>query len=111
MDIMNQEVTWQRFRDLHYEVGEDFFDVGDPGINKPFMVWLMAKYPEIHDDLHEESSRRFFSILDLSEEFPEQFGYSDEHDIERIYMEIAEFCKTNEAARRAVNEIIINKWD
>lgn len=105
------EITWQRFRDFHYEVQEDFFDVGDPNIVKPFMVWLMAKYPEIHDELHEESSRRFFCIHDLTEEFPEQFGYSEEHDIERIYMEIAEFCNTNKAAQDAVNNILINKWD
>lgn len=109
MDIMNQEVTWQRFRDLHYEVGEDFFDIGDPGIDKPFSIWLINKYPELEDKLHRIFSDRHFYMKNLCE--IEKFDYSEEHDIDRVYMEIAEFCKTNEAARRAVNKIIINKWD
>ncbi|CAL9980027.1 hypothetical protein VPHD479_0228 [Vibrio phage D479] len=99
----NREITWERFRDFHYTVGEDFLDQTSEGNADIFAGWLLHKYPHLNKEILELANARFADVAS----FMDLFGFDDDKDIDVLYVEFAEFCNLTGALKRRVNETLI----
>lgn len=98
-------VTWERFRDFHYAVGEDFLDQTGEGNVYIFAGWLLHKYPEHSADILRIVNKKYAEIQNFNE--LEFLGYSDELDIDLLYCDFAEFVNLTGALKERVNQILI----
>ena len=98
------EITWERFREFHYLVGEDFLDQTNEGDIGVFGGWLMHKYPfrnlEILSILNHKTGILDFNEIDI-------FSYDKDKDINHIYVEFAEFCNKTVHLKTRVNMTLI----
>ena len=100
----NMDITWQRFRDFHYAVGEDFLDTTGYGDLKLMSGWLIHKYPDISLDILDICNHNN-ELLYLSE--LKLFSYDEDKDIDKLYIEFAEFCNQTKHLKCNVNQILI----
>tara|TARA_Y100001956_G_scaffold27833_1_gene27562 strand:+ start:282 stop:641 length:360 start_codon:yes stop_codon:yes gene_type:complete len=103
-DMLNEEITLERFRDFHYDVGEDFLDQTGEGNHLIFGGYLLNKYPHHSAEILEICNNRYGECMSYRD-LPE-LGYSDEHDIDLLYRDFAEFCNLTEALKKRVNAIL-----
>lgn len=96
-------ITWERFRDFHYTVGEDFLDQTSEGNVDIFAGWLLHKYPERNTEILALVNHRFADVAS----FMDMFGYDDEKDIDTLYVEFAEFCNLTGALKHRINQTLI----
>lgn len=108
---MTDNITWERFRDFHYEVGEDFFDQTNEGNHLIFGGYLLAKYPEYSKEILEICNERYGECMSFREIPP--LDYDDEKDIDYLYVEFAEFCNLTVHLKSRVDHILKNpnSWD
>lgn len=100
----NREITWQRFRDWHYEVGEDFLDQSSQGCGLMFAGYMMAVDPDNSSNILEVVNEcRRPDVMD----FNEIYGYDEVMDIEMLYVHFADFCNLTVALKYRVNQILI----
>ena len=104
-----RDITFDRFQEYHYSVGEDFVDQHESIVDyKVLGGWLLAKYPEhkveicrvINDDLMPITQ----DFLHLYTEIFEGEYYETEY---KFYTDFAEFLNLTGAAKKRVNQILI----
>lgn len=101
----NRDITWERFREFHYMAGVDFLDNTGEGNHLIFGGWLMAKFPEKSKEILEICNDRHGTVLDYRE--IEGFDYSEDKDIDIVYILFAEFANQTEHLKHRINEILI----
>lgn len=99
-----QDITWERFRDWHYEVGEDFLDQTGEGNHLIFGGYLLAKYPHRSEEILEVCNSEFGECMGFRD-IPE-LDYDSEKDIDYLYVEFAEFCNLTEHLKQRVDTIL-----
>lgn len=102
---LNREVTWERFREFHYAAGEDFLDQTGEGNEKVFGGWLLHKYPNHSAEILDVVNSTFGSCLDFREIEP--LDYDEEKDIDKLYIDFAEFTNQTVAQKHRVNTVLI----
>lgn len=102
----NREITLERFREFHYQAGEDFLDTTGEGNILIFSGWMLHKYPELSTDIIEIANSPHSEIKSFIE-LEDEFGYDSEEDIDKIYIDFAEFCNITTALKERVNQTLI----
>ena len=98
-------ITWERIREYHYTVGEDFFDQGNDGNGYIFSGWLIAKYPQHFEALCAISNDAGFSIC--AYDYDDILGEDMEKDIQVVYIEYADFCNHTVALLEEMNQVLL----
>lgn len=101
------EITVERFRNFHYEAGEDFLDSTSEGNAFIFCGWLLKKYPKHSEEILRVANTKgkylgISSFIDLS-----FLHFNDEEDIERIYFDYSEFCNQTVHLKGRINQVLI----
>ncbi len=102
---MSRPITWERIRDYHYCVGEDFLDQGSEGCGLIFAGYMLGIRPQDSKEILQvvnDSNRR----CDI-QDFMELYGYCEKGDIDELYYYFADFCNLTENTKRLVNERLI----
>ena len=101
----NQTITWERFRDFHCEVGEDYLDQTGHGDIKILVGWLLHKYPDFSLDILDVVNCKYPSLNDLIE--LECYEYDEDRGVDPFYDDFAEFCNQTKHLKRRVNTVLI----
>ncbi len=101
----SRDITIKRIQTFHYTAGEDFLDSTGEGNIFIFCGWLMHKYPELSKEILEIANNKYGEIQDFKEMY--EFGYDKELDIDKIYIDFAEFCNQTEFLKERVNQVLI----
>ena len=104
-DEKNQAITWERFRAYHYEAGEDFLDQTSEGNVKIFGGWLMHKYPEYTKEILDICNDKYGEVMSFKE--LEILGYDKDKDIDKLYIDFAEFANQTTHLKRRINEALL----
>lgn len=99
-----QDITVERFRDWHYEVGEDFLDQTGEGNHLIFGGYLLAKYPHRSKEILKVCNDKYGGCQNYRE-LPE-LEFDEEKDIENLYVVFAEFCNLTEHLKKRVDRIL-----
>ena len=101
-----REITLERFRRFHYDVGEDFIDCTGIGSELIFGGYLLHKYPEkssqILDIINEKG--KFLEITSFCE--VDGLGYDEKEDIDMVYQDFADFCNLTVHLKKRVNQVL-----
>lgn len=100
-----RDITWERFREFHYEAGVDFLDNTGEGNHLIFGGWLMAKFPQCSKQILEVCNNQYGTVLDYRD--IEEFDYDEDKDIDGVYVQFAEFANQTEHLKARINEILI----
>lgn len=105
----NLDITWERFKAFHYMVGEDFLDTFSfsPKIVHLFAGYLIGKCPTRAKDILSALDNSGYPSLDAFKELDFLF-YSEEKDIELIYVDLAEFANFTKTFKGELNTIFIS---
>lgn len=107
----SRSITLERFKDFHYEVGEDFVDQIGSVNTKTFALifagFAMAKHPEWSIEILSKCNNALTEvytqlILDVYEE-----NTSDDDQGDTFYSDLAEFLNLTINAKKRVNQVLI----
>lgn len=106
---LNQDITWERFRKFHYTVGEDFLDNFNfsPKITHLFAGYLIGKCPNRAADILSVLDDADYPSLEIFKELDFLF-YSEEKDLELIYVDLAEFANFTKGFKGILNTIFLS---
>ena len=101
----SMDITLERFSNYHTAVGEDFADQHGSLINHLIVGgYLMAKHPELSNELLAVMNNKYGEVLSFTEVYAEHLN--DENN-DLFYTELAEFLNLTVAAKKRVNQILI----
>jgi len=98
-------ITWQRFKEYHFAIGEDFLDQTGEGDVKVFGGWLLHKYPEYSDDILFLMNDKWSEVMTYRE--LDILDYDDDKDIDKLYVDFSEFCNQTTHLKKRVNQVLI----
>lgn len=101
----NREITFERFQDYHYEIGEDFLDqvgsVNNSRIALTFGGFSMARYPFLSTDILKATNIKN-PYTQLVKEIYEDYNLED-----KFYSDFADFLNLTGEAKKRVNKVLI----
>lgn len=103
-----RELTFTRFRDWMYEVGEDYVDQSSLPKNSflIFTGYLIGKYPEWSHKLLGITNDKHGNEQDIAALYEEEFDDIEEA-IDKFYADLAEFANHTQHLKAAMNANLI----
>ena len=103
----NREITIDRIREFHYEVGEDFLDICNTADAKVFAGFIAHKYKDRAAEICNimNQSEGYLEINSFKEFYEPE--YNEEEDIDQVYFDYVEFVNTTKALKKRDNQMLI----